>query len=134
MQQNHLDLLLESKRQNAITQKNRLFSTYMQSLSNRKAHSLLLSCTGWKEPVDEGAIFSSEALVRLLGAEYNPIQEGGYFIRLESIGICINPGSHFFDTFCKHGFHLWEIDYVIVTNGSDVSCLTLCAYTPSIAS
>lgn len=110
-----IDYYLESKRQKAIGKKNRLFSTYMQSLSKEHKHDLLLSCTSWGKPDSDNATFSSSALIRLLDTTRSPLQQGGYFLRLSGIGICINPGSHFFEHFCAQGFHLWEIDYCIVT-------------------
>jgi hypothetical protein len=117
-----IDYYLESKRQKALGNKNKLFSTYMQSFSKEHKYDLLLSCTGWEKPQSDSAVFSSNALIRLLDTSRSPQQQGGYFLRCNGIGICINPGRHFFDHFCAQGFHLWEIDYCIVTKeGSEAS-------------
>lgn len=43
---------------------------------------------------------------------------GGYYIRWNGKGIVINPGNHFLEHFDRHGLHIRDIDYVIVTNAN----------------
>lgn len=43
---------------------------------------------------------------------------GGYFLRWRRKGIVINPGPQFLDNFHNHGYHIRDIDFVIVTRDS----------------
>lgn len=106
--------LFERQQQAMLAKKNSLFSSYMRQLETTHTHNIFASCTAWQT----GSSLDLKLLVNQ--GEYDR-QAGGYFLRYNDFGICINPGPDFLKRLFALGFHLWHIDCVINTSPADSS-------------
>jgi hypothetical protein len=48
-------------------------------------------------------------------------RSGGYWLQIAGTGIAINPGLGFLERMHKAGYHIWDIDHIIVTDGEIAS-------------
>ncbi len=90
---------------------------YLVHASQKIAHQdyLFHVLDGWTEPMPE-----STSLPLLLNQK--PLHtSGGYFLKWHGKGIAINPGGHFLQTLHRQGFHIQDIDFVIVTKNTPAS-------------
>lgn len=110
--------LFEKQQQAFLAKKSALFSEYMQKIHQNTKENIFISCTGWDET-------KTMNLDLLLGSSTAAVQQGGYFFRYNGIGVCINPGTNFFERFSEQGFHLWQIDKIIVTSNHPSMCCDL---------
>jgi hypothetical protein len=109
------DALCDKRRQEYLSRTRELLHTYIEKPKKLKSNHLL-SLTRWpKAPQQYVGYFSFEELQTLFDAKNCDQEEGGYFLALAEKGICINPGTHFFEAFCEKGNSLQDIDIVIVT-------------------
>lgn len=105
------DILFDKRRQKYLSEIREHFSRFLQKPKQLKTN-LLLSLTSWPEE-------SFELHQTLFNSKNSDIQEGGYFLSLQGLGICINPSGDFFDLFYKKGFSLHDIDIVLATTAQE---------------
>lgn len=116
----------------AITRQRRAFSairtatlsTYLERQKQKASTPTLVSLSGWgdrlarKETVHLPYVLVPDAVSTIM-------RSGGYWLRLGGVGTVINPGLGFLDRFHEAGFHIWDIDHVIVTDSQKSASLDL---------
>lgn len=110
-----------------------LLSCYLADWQNRKVipDDCLCVFDGWHdggnqrgEPSIEGSLLNSSKnlmLSMLYSGEYD--SSGGFYFRWRGKGVAVNPGKNFMINFHHAGFHIKDIDHVIVT-GEESSAFT----------
>lgn len=113
---------IDRKRRLFSRMKTDLFSNYLEKKRTSDHAPRLLVLNGWgdlsssfivRQPTSE---LATSAIAQLMTAKDMALRTGGYFIQLGGKGIVINPGKDFIDRFHRAGYHLWDIDHVIVTD------------------
>ncbi|MBS0635245.1 MAG: hypothetical protein JSR37_07260 [Verrucomicrobia bacterium] len=105
------DLLFDKQREKYLHEMRDLFSRFMQRPKQLKTN-LFTSFTSWPDS-------SFEPHQALFSGKKNDVQEGGYFLSVQGVGICINPSQNFFEELCQSGFSLHDIDVVIATSSHE---------------
>ncbi len=99
------DILFEKRRHEYAAAKRSLFTSYVSQPKKEKTCTLV-SFTKWHLGESHRELFMEKE---------SDLQEGGYYLVLQGLGIAINPGKDFFSSFCKKGYTLQDIDIVIQT-------------------
>lgn len=99
--------------------KERCLQEYLQQWKNRQKAPAdgFYILKGWEETTAD--LHKYEAYAFLTGSDLQPV--GGYYLRWNQCGIVINPGKHFIRNFHRQGFHLRDIDFVVVTDANPLS-------------
>jgi len=109
---NQLLYSFEAQRKEFHAEKNAFFSDYMKLYETAPKENALYVFNG----IHAEKIFSFESIQDFFSSEsFNP-HNGGYFLVFENKGIAINPGKSFIKRLTEQGFHIWNIDLVIVTS------------------
>lgn len=104
----------------------RLLNEYLRMAEGRPelSDSFLAILHGWcydeTTSTTPSAAAGSEA-ARFLLSQGERTTSGGYFLRWHGTGIAINPGPGFLNHFHNEGFHIRDIDMVIVTKDAKES-------------
>ncbi len=107
----------EAQRKEYHAEKNAFFASYMKLYETAPKENALYVFNG----IETLKIFSFESIQDFFSKEpFNP-HNGGYFLVWEKKGIAINPGKNFIKHLTLSGFHIWNIDLVIVTSAKN-SC------------
>ncbi len=125
----------------AIDHQRRLFSGLKTDLLSRylerdrksiHTNPRLVSMNGWgnsleliHSDVSAKPKLSMQAIQKLFRGEESMERWGGFWLSLGGQGIAINPGSHFLQRFHNAELHVWDIDHVIITDGTPEASLEL---------
>jgi len=102
--------------------KTETFSTYLERDKKSVSTDRLLVLNGWSDLYTQNAYMPKQLLHLLLPDQLRAVSRcGGYWIQLGGTGIAINPGRDFLERFHAAGFHVWDIDHVIITD-QDPAC------------
>lgn len=99
-------------------------STYLERQKQKCVTPALVTLHGWGDVLSNKEHSSILLPYHLLHNNHDTItRSGGYWLRLGGLGIAINPGKDFLERFHTAGFHIWDIDHVIVTDGNESTSL-----------
>lgn len=103
-------------------------SSYLEHKNRPASPDTLISLNGIGADLSQNHTTPSplELIPHLMPEELADIsRSGGYWAYLQGASIVINPGKNFLERFHKNDLHLWDIDYVIITDGSVAPSLDL---------
>lgn len=113
---------IDRKRRLFSRMKTALFSSYLEKKRTEEKISRLLVLNGWGDLSnalivrDPNSQLATSSIGYLMTAKDMPLRTGGYFLQVDGKGIAINPGKDFIERFHRAGYHIWDIDHVIVTD------------------
>lgn len=113
---------IDQKRRLFARMKTALFSNYLEKKHTEEKEPRLLVLNGWSN-LSESLIvrnptsqLTTSSIGYLMTAKDMPLRDGGYFLQIDGKGIVVNPGKDFIERFHTAGYHIWDIDHVIVTD------------------
>jgi len=112
---------LNQQRQRFSQSKTTALSSYLERDRKTAPTDRLLILNGAADAYQSGDESMPLHLAHLLLPEQarSLCRCGGYWLQIGGKGIAINPGTWFLERFHRAGFHIWDIDHVIVTDGDN---------------
>jgi len=114
-----------------IDRQRRLFSTfktdglsnYLEREKKSVATDRIVTLNGWSNTYHNTYSHMPLQLLHLLLPNQTETisRSGGYWLQIGGVGVAVNPGTGFLERMHKAGYHVWDIDHIIVTDGEMAS-------------
>lgn len=127
MEQEHAIEKINAQRQLFSHEKTDILSRYLEQDKKTTVRDRLVIMNGWANvymaTTDHMPLHMQHLLLN--DQLHTNTRCGGYWVQLDGTGIVINPGKWFLQRFHQAGFHIWDIDHIIVTDGVKASTYDL---------